>query len=129
MATTATRTEFEEPTDKTTPLESTTNAVSDAAGAVKGAAVDAASKLPDAATATRIAFEDANRRIQAGTDEMLTIGTAVSFGFAAGLLIGGANRTLVAVALVPVAMMGLTLLDRSSAGRAAAGGLKGTAGL
>jgi len=34
-----------------------------------------------------------------------------------GLLVGGANRLLIAAALVPTAMMGLTLLDRSSRSR------------
>ena len=48
---------------------------------------------------------------------MLTVGTAPAFGFAAGLLIGGANRLLVAAAFLPVAMMGLTLLDRIAQGR------------
>ena len=65
----------------------------------------------------RLAFEDANRRIQASTDETLTVGTAVSFGLAVGLLLGGASRILVAAALIPVAMMGLTLLDRAAKGR------------
>lgn len=129
MATTVTRSELEEPTDRTTRMETAAGAVSDTAEAVKGAAVEMTSRLPDAAAATRVAFEDANRRIQAGSDEMLTIGTAVSFGFAVGLLMGGANRTLVAAAFVPVGMMGFTLLDRSSAGRTSAAGRKEPAGL
>jgi hypothetical protein len=91
--------------------------VSGAATAVAGATGDAAARLPGLADRGRVAFEDANRRIQAGTDEMLTVGTAVSFGFAVGLLVGGASRILVAAAMVPVAMMGLTLLDRAVEGR------------
>ena len=47
---------------------------------------------------------------------MLRLGTSLSFGFAVGLLIGGASRLLVAIALVPVAMMGLTLLERETTG-------------
>lgn len=99
-------------------------AVSGAAGTAAAAAGDAAACLPDLADLAErglTAFQDVNRRVQAGTDQMLTLGTAVSFGFAAGLLVGGANRVLVAAALVPVAMMGLTLLDRAAEGRPSAG--------
>jgi hypothetical protein len=129
MATTATRTELDEPAGTTNRLEATASAVSDVAGTVKDAAADAASRLPDVALTTRAALEDANRRIQAGTDEMLTVGAALSFGFAIGLLVGGANRMVVAAAFVPVATMGLTLLDRSSSARTKASGLKASGGL
>jgi hypothetical protein len=93
------------------------NSVSDAAGTVRGVAGDAVSRLPEVAATTRSAIEDANRQMRAGSDEMLTIGSVMSFGFAMGLLLGGASRLLVAVALIPSAMMGLTLLDRSSRAR------------
>ncbi len=100
-------------------LAATAGRMSDAAASVAGAAGDAAGRLPDLADRGRVAFEDVNRRIQAGTDEMLTVGTAVGFGFAVGLLIGGASRILVTAALIPVAMMGLTLLDRAAQERSA----------
>ena len=45
---------------------------------------------------------------------MLRFGTAVSFGLAAGLLIAGANRILVAAAMIPVGMMGMAMLERWS---------------
>ena len=45
---------------------------------------------------------------------MLAVGTLLSYGIAMGLLLGGASRLLVAVALVPAGMMGLDLLDRST---------------
>ena len=51
-------------------------------------------------------------RFRLGRD--LSAGTLVAFGFALGLLVGGANRILVLLALVPAAAMGLTLLDRQS---------------
>lgn len=121
MATTATKSELEQSSGKTSRPGSTSGAVSGAADAVLDAAADAASRLPDLVTTTRAALGNADRRIQAGTDEMLTIGTVTAFGFAVGLLIGGAGRLLVAAALVPVAMMGFALLDRSSAGRVATG--------
>lgn len=89
----------------------------DAATTAMGAAGQAATRLPDLADRGRLAYEEANRRVQAGTDEMLTVGTAAGFGLAVGLLIGGANRLLVAAAFLPVAMMGLTLLDRIAQGR------------
>jgi hypothetical protein len=99
-------------------------AASDAAGAVRGVAADAVARLPDVAATTRSAIEDANRQMRAGSDEMLAVGTILSFGFAMGLLIGGATRLLVAAALIPAAMMGLTMLDRSSRSRAAAAGTR-----
>lgn len=110
---TGTKLSTDNATEEPTRIGSARDAVSDAAGVVVGAAGDAVAKLPDIAATTRSAFEDANRRIQAGSDEMLTLGAAVSFGFAVGLLVGGASRILVAVAFAPVAMMGLTLFDRS----------------
>jgi hypothetical protein len=128
MTTTATRSAIDEPTGRPTRLETMAVAVSDAADAVIGATNNAASRLPDMAATTRATFEDASRRIQAGSDEMVAVGTAASFGLAVGLLIGGASRILVAAALVPLAMMGLTMLDRSSASRAAARGLPGPGG-
>jgi hypothetical protein len=97
--------------------------VADAAGTVRGAAGDAVARFPDAVATTRSAIEDANRQMRAGSDEMLTVGSVLSFGFAMGLLIGGASRLLVAGALIPAAMMSLTLLDRSSRGRTTTRGL------
>ena len=114
MATTAAMTEHEEEGAKPSRREATTTAVADAAESARAVAADTAAKLPDLAAQAVGAYRDANRQVQAGSDQTLTIGTAVSFGFATGLLLGGANRLLVVAAFVPVAMMGLTLLDRSS---------------
>jgi hypothetical protein len=121
----ATRTNEDPKLDQTDPLDTsrTTDTsrvaavggvVSDAAGTARTAASDAVAKLPEVAATTRSAIEDANRQMRAGSDEMLALGSVLSFGFAMGLLVGGAARLLVAAALVPVAMMGLTMLDRSS---------------
>jgi hypothetical protein len=98
--------------------------VSDAAGTIRSVATDAVARLPDVAATTRSAIEDANRQMRAGSDEMLAVGTILSFGFGMGLLIGGATRVLVVAALVPTAMMGLTMLDRSSRARASANGAR-----
>ena len=78
-----------------------------------------AARLPDAAATTRGAVEEAARRMEAGSDEMLTVGASLSLGLAVGMLIGGAPRILVAVALIPATAMGFTLLDRYSGARPA----------
>jgi len=52
--------------------------------------------------------------MRTGSDEMLSMGSALSFGLAGGLLLGGAPRLLVAAAFLPAVAMVLTLLDRSS---------------
>ena len=84
---------------------------------VRGAAETVAARLPDAAAQTRAAVDEAARRIESGSDEMLTAGTTLSLGLAIGMLVGGAPRILVALAMIPAAAMGLTLLDRSAAAR------------
>ena len=89
------------------------------AGTVATAASGAVARLPEAAQTTRGAVEEANRAIRAGSDEVLTAGTTLSVGLALGLLLGGANRLLVILALIPAAAMGFTLLDRSQNGRSA----------
>ena len=71
-----------------------------------------AARLPEAATTTRGAVEEAARRMEAGSDEMLAVGASLSLGLAIGMLVGGANRILVALALIPATAMGFTLLDR-----------------
>ncbi|MEA2609943.1 MAG: hypothetical protein QOJ75_2186 [Chloroflexota bacterium] len=101
-------------------------AVSGAAGTVTTAAGDAVARLPVVAAATQSALANANRRINAGSDEMLIVGSALSFGFAMGLLFGGANRVLVAGALLPAATMGLTLFDRANQGWLQRAGRPGT---
>jgi hypothetical protein len=112
MATT-TRPATERPDEPATMRETATQILGDAVDSARATATEAATRLPDATARTLGAFEAANRRIQAGSDEMLALGTALSFGFAVGLLLGGANRLLVAIATVPVAMIGFTLLDRT----------------
>jgi hypothetical protein len=88
--------------------------VGDVANGVRGAAETVAARLPEAAATTRAAVDEAARRIETGSDEMLTAGATLSLGLALGLLIGGASRILVTLALIPAAAMGLTLLDRHS---------------
>ena len=59
--------------------------------------------------------------MQGGSDEMLTVGSALSFGLAAGLLIGGAPRVIVVGAFIPAVAMVLTMFNRANPGRGAAG--------
>ena len=121
MATTTSRPEVaaksakitEEPT-RPTRVDAAMGVVSDAAAAAGSLATDATTRIPGVAATTRAAFDDANSRIRASSDEMLRLGSALSFGLAAGLLVAGANRILVAAAMVPVGMMGLAMLERWS---------------
>lgn len=75
-------------------------------------AATAAQRLPEAASATGAQLERANQAIQRESDEVLAVGTSLSLGLALGLLLGGASRLLVILALIPATMMGYTLFDR-----------------
>jgi len=55
--------------------------------------------------------------IQRESDEVLAVGTSLSLGLAMGLLLGGANRLLVILALIPASAMGYTLFDRHNGSR------------
>jgi hypothetical protein len=118
MATTRTSNETSAKTgagaDDTGRIAAVGGAVADAAETVRGTAGEAVARLPEVAATTRLAIEDANRQMRSGSDEMLSVGSVLSFGFAMGLLIGGASRILVTIALIPAAAMGLTLMDRVS---------------
>lgn len=94
--------------------------VGEVAANVRGAAETVAARLPEAAAQTRAVVDEAARRMETGSDEMLTAGTTLSLGLAIGMLVSGAPRLLVALALIPAAAMGLTLLDRNG-GRSSAG--------
>jgi len=98
------------PTSGGGPVE-TARAMADS---VATAAADVRDRLPEAMATTRDALAEAGRTIQTGSDDQLSAGTLVSVGFALGLLVGGANRLLVLLALVPAGAMALTLLDRQS---------------
>lgn len=82
------------------------------AGRTAEVAGEMASRLPAAAASTREVLGEAQARINSSSDEMLTSGTMLSLGVALGLLLGGSSRLLVALALIPAAAMGATLIDR-----------------
>ena len=117
-----TRTSRTDPSTDDARVPALGETLSGAALTVKDTAADAVSRLPEVAATTRSAIEDTNRQIRAGSDEMLAVGTLLSYGVAMGLLLGGANRLLVAVALVPAGMLGLNLLDRITGGKGRASG-------
>ncbi len=95
--------------DDTNDLAATAKGI---ASDVADRAVAAAQRLPEAATVTGAQIERANQKIQGESDEVLAVGTSLSLGLAMGLLLGGANRILVILALIPATAMGFTLFDR-----------------
>jgi hypothetical protein len=80
-------------------------------------AASAAARLPEAANVTGVQIGRANAIIQRESDEVLAVGTSLSLGLAMGLLLGGASRILVILALIPATAMGFTLFDRHSGTR------------
>ena len=68
--------------------------------------------VPEVARVSRTAVDDLVRAIETGSEERVTAGVSLSLGLAIGMLIGGAPRLLIALALAPVAVMSLALADR-----------------
>jgi hypothetical protein len=80
-----------------------------------GEAIDRASaQMPAVMGTASSALNESARRLEESPDDVLRIGTALSTGIALGLYIGGANRILVTLAMIPAVAMGFTLLGRSS---------------
>ncbi|HXG25260.1 MAG TPA: hypothetical protein VNL94_00180 [Candidatus Binatia bacterium] len=97
------------------------DAVQSAVAEVRSALGNVGRSVPDVARTTRAAVDDMFKAIETGSDERVSAGVTLSLGLAIGMLLGGAPRLLILVALVPVAAMGLVLQDRrrKSAGRGA----------
>jgi hypothetical protein len=111
----------EEPAMTTQTTKPDVNGSGDLAASARDIASDvadkasaAAARLPDAANATGVQLGRANELIRSESDEVLAVGTSLSLGLAVGLLLGGANRLLVILALIPATAMGFTLFDRHS---------------
>ena len=68
--------------------------------------------VPDVARVSRSAVDDLVRAIETGSNERVSAGVTLSLGLAIGMLVGGAPRLLIALALAPVAVMSLVLADR-----------------
>jgi hypothetical protein len=114
MTTQTTRAASNDSADTAADIATTTREV---ASEVADRASAVVARLPEAAATTRGAVEEAARRMEGGSDEMLAVGASLSVGLAAGMLIGGAPRILVVLALIPATAMGFTLLDRYSTSR------------
>ncbi len=67
---------------------------------------------PDAARASRDAVVDTMQWIERGTDDRIATGATLSLGLALGMLIGGAPRALVALALLPATALTMVLVER-----------------
>lgn len=83
-----------------------------AAHEVRSALEGVSRSVPDVARVSRAAVDDLVHAIEASSDERVSAGVTLSLGLAIGMLIGGAPRLLVVLALAPVAVMGLALADR-----------------
>jgi high-affinity nickel permease len=117
MTTTNPETQEMETREGEHPATAARHAAEGVAANLTGAASTVGARLPEAAATTRAAVDEAARRMATGSDQMLTVGTSFSLGLTIGLMIGGANRILVTLAMIPAAAMGMTLLDRTSEGR------------
>jgi hypothetical protein len=96
----------------TTTSRRATEQVRHAVDTVAGVANEVTTRLPEAATTTRDAFEEANQIMRARSDESLKIVAAASIGLASGLFLGGAPRALVIAALIPAGLAGTALMER-----------------
>ena len=100
--------------DVRSPMDDVAAGMREVAGTMRDAASEVANQLPAVADTTRDVMAQAAHSMETSTSETLMAGTTLSLGLALGLLIGGANRILVALALLPAAAMGATLLDRQT---------------
>ena len=96
------------------------------ADTVAGAAGEVSARVPEVAQSARDAFAETNRMVQQGSDQTLRILGAASVGLATGLLLGGANRLLVVLAMVPATLVAATLVERED-GTISASGSRSTA--
>jgi hypothetical protein len=115
----------ESTTTTTRSSKSTTEADADArttvavaADQVRGALQGVSAQVPQVARASRGAIDDLYRMIDTSSDERVTAGVTLSLGLAIGMLLGGANRLLIALSLVPVAITGMVMADRRGTGSA-----------
>jgi len=83
-----------------------------AARKVRSALEGVGRSMPQVARVSRGAVDDLMRAIETGSDQQVTAGVSLSLGLAIGMLLGGAPRLLIALALAPVAIMGIALAER-----------------
>ena len=87
-----------------------------AADQVRGALQGMSHQVPQVARASRSVLDDVYRMIDTSSDERMTAGVTLSLGLAIGMLLGGANRLLIALSLIPVAITGFVMADRRVSG-------------
>ena len=93
------------------------HAVAMAASEVRGAIEGVSRQVPQLARASRGAIDDLYRMVDTSSDERVTAGVTLSLGLALGMLLGGANRLLIALSLLPVVVTGFVMADRRMTGR------------
>lgn len=101
---------------KSTAEAEARNTVSVAASQVSGAIQGVSRQVPQVARASRSALDDLYKMIDTSSDERMTAGVTLSLGLAIGMLLGGANRLLIALSLIPVAVTGFVMADRRVTG-------------
>ena len=101
----------------TSDADEARNTVAVAANQVKGAIQGVSNQVPQVARASRSALDDLYKMIDTSSDERVTAGVTLSLGLAIGMLLGGANRLLIALSLIPVAITGFVMADRRVGGR------------
>ena len=95
-------------TDVQSTRRSSKTAVIDARAALR----DLGDAMPGIARASRGLMTDAVHAIERGSDDRLAASATLSLGLAIGMLIGGAPRLLIVLALAPAAAIGLQIVDR-----------------
>jgi hypothetical protein len=88
------------------------NSAQEVAARVRTTASRAAERLPSSVSDAQGAARDTQRALDQMPSETLLLGTGFWLGMTAGLWLKGANRVLVALALMPAAAMASTLVRR-----------------
>jgi hypothetical protein len=83
---------------------------------VRGAIEGVSRQVPEVASTSMRLLDEAMRGIERSSDERVAAGVTLSLGLAVGMLIGGAPRLLIAIALMPVAAIGMVMMDRRTRG-------------
>jgi hypothetical protein len=101
----------------TNGADATERGVQTAIQEVRGAIENVSRSVPEVARASRQSLDDMFKAIETGSDERVSAGVTLSLGLAIGMLLGGAPRLLILIALAPVVAMGLVLQDRRKPGK------------
>jgi uncharacterized protein (DUF2342 family) len=99
------------------PIDALAARASEAADGTVELAKGLPAAVDEVAAGTGRVLGDAQRNLRAGSDSGLLAGASLSAGLALGLLVGGAPRLAVILALVTAAAFGITLAERRADGR------------